>query len=293
MTLSMTGCGDGVATDGDNTCRVELRCVNNRHFKFVFRCRDGFAALEGRAEVDVRKRVRRGSVHMSLDVAGPAAPAGRRLDGVQLASYLDAAADFCLSRDLPAPHAIESFLGLPGVLVETAPDSDAAERAWPLVARALDAALDRLDEMRRREGDALAADLRATCGEITVLAGTIRGRVPQMVEAHRARLVERVAKLLEPQGVPLAAADVAREIAVLADRTDIAEELVRLDSHLAQFAHLLGTEAPGRSLDFLSQELGREANTIASKAFDAEIAHAVVEIKTRIERLREQVQNLE
>jgi len=86
---------------------------------------------------------------------------------------------------------------------------------------------------------------------------------------------------------------VAREIALIADRTDIAEELVRLDSHLAQFAHLLGTEAPGRSLDFLSQELGREANTIASKAFDAEIAHAVVEIKTRIERLREQVQNLE
>jgi uncharacterized protein (TIGR00255 family) len=293
MALSMTGCGEGIATDGDNTCRVELRCVNNRHFKFTFRCRDGFAALEGRAEAAVRKRVRRGSVHASLDVAGPAAPAGRRLDATQLAAYLDAAADFCLSRDLPAPHAIESFLGLPGVLVETTPDSDAAERAWPLVARALDAALDRLDEMRRREGDALAADLRATCGEITGLASTIRVRVPQMVESHRARLVERVAKLLEPHGVPLATADVAREIALIADRTDIAEELVRLDSHLAQFAHLLDTEAPGRSLDFLAQELGREANTIASKAFDAEIAHTVVEIKTRIERLREQVQNLE
>lgn len=293
MALSMTGCGDGVATAGDNTCRVELRCVNNRHFKFAFRSRDGFAALEGRAEAAVRKRVRRGSVHMWLDVAGPAAPAGRHLDGAQLAAYLDAAADFCLSRDLPAPHAIESFLGLPGVLVETPPDSDAAERVWPLVARALDAAIDRLDEMRRREGDALAADLRATCGEITDLAGSIKGRVPQMVEAHRARLVERVTKLLEPQGVSLAAADVTREIAIIADRTDIAEELVRLDSHLAQFAHLLGSEAPGRSLDFLTQELGREANTIASKAFDAEIAHAVVEIKTRIERLREQVQNLE
>jgi uncharacterized protein (TIGR00255 family) len=293
MALSMTGCGDGVATDGANTCRVELRCVNNRHFKLAFRCRDGFAALEGRAEAAVRRRVRRGSVHLSLDVAGPAAPAGRRLDAVQLAAYLDAAADFCLSRDLPAPHAIESFLGLPGVLVETAPDSDMAERAWPLVAEALDAALDRLDEMRRREGDALAADLRATCGEIRALAAAIRERVPQMVEAHRSRLVERVTRLLAPQGVSLAEGDVAREIALLADRTDIAEELVRLDSHLAQFTHLLGTEAPGRSLDFLSQELTREANTVASKAFDAEIAHTVVEIKTRIERLREQVQNLE
>jgi len=293
MALSMTGCGDGVATAGDNTCRVELRCVNNRHFKFAFRCRDGFAALEGRAEAAVRRRIHRGGVHMSLDVAGPVAPAARRLDGIQLSAYLDAAADFCLSRGLPAPRAIEPFLGLPGVLVEATPDSDAAERAWPLVARALDTALDRLDEMRRREGDALAADLVATCGEITGLAGTIRARVPQMVEAHRVRLVERVAKLLEPQGVPLAEADVAREIALIADRTDIAEELVRLDSHLAQFAHLLGTAASGRSLDFLSQELGREANTIASKAFDAEIAHAVVEIKTRIERLREQVQNLE
>jgi uncharacterized protein (TIGR00255 family) len=110
---------------------------------------------------------------------------------------------------------------------------------------------------------------------------------------HRQRLRDRVAKVIEQQGLKLGEGDLAREIALLADRTDIAEELVRLESHLDQFSRLLGEDSPGRSLDFLSQELAREANTIGSKSSDVTIAHAVVEIKTRVERLRELVQNLE
>jgi uncharacterized protein (TIGR00255 family) len=161
------------------------------------------------------------------------------------------------------------------------------------VSRTLDEAVMRLDQMRRAEGAALAADMRAICGEIRGIAAGIAGRVPQVVAAYRDRLHERVAKLLVERGVTLAENDLAREVALLADRIDIAEELVRLESHVAQFDRLLDEESPGRSLDFLSQELGREANTIASKSLDVEIAHAVVEIKTRIERLREQVQNLE
>ena len=102
-----------------------------------------------------------------------------------------------------------------------------------------------------------------------------------------------MAKVLQQQGLKLGDGDLAREIALLADRTDIAEELVRLESHLDQFTRLLGEDSPGRSLDFLSQELAREANTIGSKSSDVAIAHAVVEVKTRVERLRELVQNLE
>jgi uncharacterized protein (TIGR00255 family) len=117
--------------------------------------------------------------------------------------------------------------------------------------------------------------------------------VPQAVARHRERLKDRVATLLADRGVTLTEADFAREVALVADRTDIAEELVRLESHLAQFRSLLAEESTGRQLDFLAQELAREANTVAAKSADVGIAHAVVEVKTLVDRLREQVQNLE
>ena len=290
---SMTGCGEGAAVDGRSGCRVELRTVNNRFFKFSLRARDGFSALEGRAEAVVRARVRRGSVQMNLDVTGPAAPAGRRLDPVQLEAYLDQLEDFCAGHDLPVPRSVDGLLGLPGILVDEPPDGAAAERVWPLVSRALDDALDKLDAMRVAEGAALARELAAICGDVRRLAGSIAARVPRMLEEHRARLADRVAKLLEPRGVALGPADLAREIAIVAERSDIAEELARLDSHVVQFERLLGEEGSGRALDFLTQELAREANTIGSKALDVQIAPAIVELKTCVERLREQVQNIE
>jgi uncharacterized protein (TIGR00255 family) len=161
------------------------------------------------------------------------------------------------------------------------------------VSRALDAALDGLDRMRRAEGAALVRDMRACCGEIGQSAAAIRARVPGVLAEHQARLRERVSKLLESTGARLSDADVAREVALIADRSDIAEELVRLESHVAQFDRLLDDDSPGRQLDFLSQELAREANTVASKSLDVAIAHMVVELKSRIERLREQSQNIE
>jgi len=154
-------------------------------------------------------------------------------------------------------------------------------------------ALDALDAMRRQEGEALARDMLSTCGEVRGLVATIRTRIPEMLDGHRRRLADRVGRVLETRGVTLGEAEVAREIAFLADRADIAEELVRLLSHVDQFERLLGEESPGRSLDFLSQELAREANTIAAKSPDVAIAHAVVDLKTRIERLREMLQNVE
>ena len=293
MPTSMTGCGAGLASAGESNCRVELRAVNNRSFKFSMRAGDGLIGLEPRIEALVRRRVRRGTVTMGLELAGPAATAPRRLDRVQLAAYLDELEDFCAGHDLTVPRTVDALLGLPGITSDAAPDADAVERAWPLVAEATAKALDALQGMRLAEGEALAADMRGICGEIAALVSGIRGRVPQAVERHRSRLVERVASLLAERGVTLTEADVAREVALVADRSDIAEELVRLESHLAQFDRLLGEESAGRQLDFLSQELAREANTIAAKSADVEIAHAVVELKTRVDRLREQVQNLE
>lgn len=293
MAISMTGCGEGIASEGPSTCRVELRVVNNRFFKLALRSRDAFSILETRIDAAIRSRVRRGAVQMTLDVAGPAVPAARRFDRGQLSAYLDDLEDFCGSHRIPMPQSLDGILGLPGILVETPPSSDAVEQIWPLVARGLEDALDGLERMRRAEGDALARDMRSGCVQITQSIAAIRQRVPAVLAEHRSRLSDRVTKLLEGSGALLSPADLTREVALIADRSDIAEELVRLESHVAQFDHLLGDDSPGRSLDFLSQELAREANTIASKSVDVAIAHMVVELKTRIERLREQVQNIE
>lgn len=293
MAISMTGCGEGIASEGQSTCRIELRVVNNRFFKLALRSRDAFAMLEPRIEAVIRGRVRRGAVQMTLDVTGPAVPASRRFDHGQLAAYLDDLEDFCATHRIPAPQTIDGILGLPGILVETPPSSDAVEQLWPLVNRSLDAALEGLERMRRAEGDALAHDMHNGCSSILQSIAAIRQRVPAVLVEHRSRLNERVTKLLEGAGATLSAADLTREVALIADRSDIAEELVRLGSHVSQFNRLLGEESPGRSLDFLSQELAREANTIASKSVDVAIAHMVVDLKTHIERLREQVQNIE
>lgn len=293
MALSMTGCGEGIATDGPSTCRVELRTVNNRFFKFALRSREGYGQLESQIESVVRGRVRRGAVQMTLDLSGPATPGVRRFDRQQLQAYLDDLEDFVATHGIPMPRSLDALLALPGVLVDSSLDPTQVDAVWGLVRRALDVALGRLDAMRRAEGEALARDMRSMCQEIRSLAAAIRVRVPAAVEEHRTRLIERLTRLLEGQAAALSPADLAREVALLADRSDIAEELVRLESHIDQFERLLSDDAPGRALDFLTQELAREANTIASKSADVAIAHAVVELKTRIERLREQVQNIE
>ena len=293
MALSMTGCGQGAATDGASACRVELRTVNNRSLKLALRAREGLGRLEPQIEAAIRKRIRRGTVQMAVEVSGPLAPGVRRLDRQQIGAYLDDLEDVCAARGLPVPQSLDALLGLPGAIVEASAGAESAADAWPLVARALDAALDALDAMRRAEGATLAADMLSTIGEIRGLAAGIRDRVPAAVEEHRGRLHERVRRLLESQGSALAPGDLAREVALIADRSDIAEELVRLESHLRQFEQMLAEDGSGRSLDFLTQELAREANTVASKSADVAIAHAVVEVKTRVERLREQVQNIE
>jgi len=173
--VSMTGCGDATVSDGASTCRVEIRAVNNRFFKMSLRTREGFGGLESRVEAAIRQRVRRGSVQVSLDLSGPAASTGRRLDHDQLAAYLSDAAAFCDRHGLEPPQSLEPLLGLPGIVVESAPDEAALDRAWPLIARAVAGAVDRLDAMRRTEAAALAVDMRSACREIVAIVAAIRG----------------------------------------------------------------------------------------------------------------------
>jgi uncharacterized protein (TIGR00255 family) len=286
MARSMTGCGEGFADNQGVACRVEIRSVNHRHLKCSIRTREGFHLLEPRLEGLIRERIKRGSLQITLEVSGSAVPTGRRLDQDQLGAYLDDWESFCDRRGISTPPTIDPLLGLPGVLLDAPPDASA-------VAAATTAAVSQLDTMRQSEGAALVTDLEQACGSIGELVQQIRKRVPEVVAEHRQRLLDRVAKVLETHQARLDDNDVIREVALIADRSDISEELVRLESHVEQFRNLLTDAAPGRSLDFLAQELGREANTIGSKSVDVAIAHAVVDLKSQVERIREQAANIE
>jgi len=168
------------------------------------------------------------------------------------------------------------------------------ESDWPLVEQALKTALSNLDSMRTDEGKAMGVDLVENCGTISRELEAITARAPQVVEAYRTRLTERVNKLLAEYDVRLEPSDVIREVGLFAERSDISEELVRLRSHVEQFSSVMSlAQSSGRKLDFLTQEMFREANTIGSKANNAEIARHVVEIKAAIERMREMIQNVE
>lgn len=295
MLRSMTGFGAAAATAGGAEARVEIRAVNHRHLQVKSRLPQSLAHLEPQIEAAVRAKLSRGSVTIGVDVDRPRASAAR-IDAKALRGWCEEIARASKAAGLEAEYGLDTLLGLPGVLVSNASD-DRAEADEALVLGALTGALEGLDAMRKREGKALAADLRKNAKAIQQLAKKIEKRMPLVVKEQHAALKKRVEELLAgapKNGRVLSDADLAREVALLADRMDVAEELTRIASHVSQLETLVAGEAPsGRPLDFLVQEFLREANTIGSKCNDAEAAHLVVELKTLVERLREQVQNVE
>ncbi|HEV3024447.1 MAG TPA: DUF1732 domain-containing protein, partial [Pirellulales bacterium] len=196
--------------------------------------------------------------------------------------------------DTDAKVPLESLLMLPGVVIENPTDAGVAEKDWPLIRSTLTAAMEALDEMRRGEGRAMAGDLAANCRAIAGELAGVETRAPLVVAAYRDRLHERLKALLAELGVTITPADLIKEVSVFAERSDISEEVVRLKSHLEQFDAFMSTaESSGRKLEFLTQEMFREANTVGSKANDVQIARHVIEIKAAIERVREMIQNVE
>lgn len=291
MLLSMTGHGEARARDAGVAIAVELRTVNNRYFKLSARLGDGFDAWEPRIESIVRERVRRGTVQISVRVDQEVAPDRYRLNAAVLAGYRRQLEDLAGGEYAPR---WESLLALPGAVIEHVSEPSELEATWALAEKTLGEALTNLDLMRREEGRAMEADLVANCQAIAEQLEQISGRAPIVAEAYRTRLTERLNKLLAEYDRQIEPADIVREVGSFAERSDISEEIVRLRSHLDQFQGFMGlAESSGRKLDFLTQEMFRETNTIGSKANDAVIAGHVVEIKARIERMREMIQNVE
>ncbi len=294
MLLSMTGFGEAHRQEGGLTVCVEVRTVNNRFLKLSVRCSEGYSGLEPRIEQSIRDRIRRGTVQLLLRVEQKHGADDYRINAEVLGRYrkqLDA-----LEREWGTgePIALAALLDLPGVVEEHGTGPNLAERDWPIIREALEAALDNLEQMRREEGESMLADLTENCRLAAASLSEIEARAPLVVDEYRARLHERLRSSLAELDVALDPGDIVREVALFAERADISEETIRLRSHLAQFEAIMKEpDSAGRKLEFVSQEMLRETNTIGSKANDVTLARHVIEIKTAVERIREMLQNVE
>jgi uncharacterized protein (TIGR00255 family) len=296
MPQSMTAYGRGEAAAGDLKWVVELRSVNHRFLELALNLPRRLWALEDRCRRMLKARLQRGRVDMQLarEAVGEGA-ATLRLDQARFKEVMGLLVDLRQAGDDPQPIRLEHFFPFLDTLVtkeRDLADSD-PEAAWEPLSQALGQALEALEAMRRTEGAALATDMAAHIQVIRQQAGHIAAMSQTLPQLWRERVTARLAEIF-PDGPPVDETRLAQEVAFLAERRDIAEELARLDSHLDQFGQTLESPEPaGRKLEFLVQEILREANTIGSKAQDLAISQAVLEIKGALERLREQVQNIE
>lgn len=301
MLTSMTGFGAASICEDGYVISTEIKAVNNRFLKTSTRLPDGFAVLESKIEERLRTKLARGSVNFSLRLEREATDAEIGVDFGALKRYLTEAKRFVgenpglvASKNLGA---FVDYLRLPGVLQDASRSADKAglpERLWDAIARAVDAALEQMQAMREAEGESMKRDLTENLSELRRLIGEVETLAPTVVENYRRRLTERVAKILADEGAAFEPSDLIREIAVYTDRVDISEEIVRFYSHLKQFEETMENEAAcGKKLDFITQEMFRETNTIGSKANSPDVLARVVEMKSGIERIREMVQNVE
>lgn len=287
---SMTGFGIGDASLPDGRAVVEIRSLNHRFLDVRLRLPTDLQDQASFMEQLARAALGRGRYDIGVRIEGVA---GNRLFSAERAREVYGALAELRDELAPGSELPVSVLGQLTHLIAASPAAAEAP-ARAALKQALSAALEALTAMREQEGAALLSELRSRLAAAREAVRCISERAPQAIEQQHQRLKERVARLLADTGVQLDPSRMAQEIALLADKSDITEELVRLESHFDQFEQLIGeTTAVGRRLDFLLQEMARETNTIGSKTQDAALSHLVVELKAEVERLREQVQNVE
>jgi uncharacterized protein (TIGR00255 family) len=293
---SMTGYGEASYQSDALNLGVELRAVNNRFLKVTLRAAEPYNLLEPEFEKIIRRTIRRGTIQVHFRCQKQYAPQDFQVNAVALRAYLAHLLPLCQEANLPDGGAslLSGVLALPGVVPEPAGSSFRLEEEWPVIERVLEHALGKLQTMRREEGKAMAAELLQLRDHMRSELDQVRARLPTVAVAYRDRLLERVRALLGELDVRIDRNDLIKEVSVFADRADVTEEVVRLSSHLDQFQEILREpESPGRKLDFLTQEMLRETNTLGSKAGDIEISRHVFEVKGTLEKIRELVQNVE
>ena len=294
MIRSMTGFGQACAEIDGVIYTVEIRSVNNRYLKIQVRLPDMLAFLESEIEKLHRQHIQRGTVYYSLCMKNVSGQALFDIDENTLSAYVQRLKGLLGADDGHGRIDLAGMLSLPGIVQPAIPTEEQTQRMRQAALALTQEALDQLSVSRGEEGKILTEDLLANCDHITEELSTIGERVNSVVADYHNRLKERVENLLAQAKLKLDEDLLSREVAIFAERSDIAEEVSRLGAHLQQFRECCEKGGPvGRRLDFVTQEMLREANTIASKGTDAAIAHSVIEIKCAIDRVKEQVQNVE
>lgn len=290
---SMTGFGSASGKRGGFDVSVEIRSVNHRFFSLKQSLPEGLARYESDLEKLLRAKIGRGSLTLSVSLkslrpAGPALP-----DPKTVKEFVRRLRAIQTEAGVKGEIGIDALLALPHLWNSLDAEAN-KEGAWPAVKDLVSKSVDDLLQMREREGEGIRKDIESRLTTLERLGAQVQERAPMVLEAYQRKLEERITTLLSQRGMETAKADVLKEVAVYADKSDVSEELQRLGSHVGQFRKILRNGGPiGRRLDFLTQEMAREANTLTSKGGDSKISIHAVEMKAELEKIKEQVENIE
>ncbi|MFA5865643.1 MAG: YicC/YloC family endoribonuclease [Phycisphaerae bacterium] len=294
MLASMTGFARASSNVDNVTYNLEIKALNGKYFKANIKLPEQLSCYEPKVEQLLREGLIRGSIVFSLRTRDVSELSAYQVNPGAVKAYLHALENFL--QDQPGKNLVidlANILELPGVCQYPDPDPMRLEREWQILSDLTAKAIEQLWTMRLQEGQSLKDDLLKHCTKIGAAMKKIQERAPLVIEDYAQRLNLRVKKLLAEAEVELDRQDLAREVAIFAERADVNEEISRLESHFQQFQTVIDSdEHAGRTLEFLSQEMLRETNTIGSKANDAPIAQMVIEIKGHIDRIKEQVMNV-
>ncbi|MHC4472441.1 MAG: YicC/YloC family endoribonuclease [Planctomycetota bacterium] len=290
----MTGFGSATRTRSGVSATAEVRSVNNRFLRISIRSPGVLAAREHDLDALVRERVARGTVYVTLRVVREQHPVRVRMNEPAVEEYLKLFRRVQKAAGLEGAPSLELLAQVPGVFEAEEIEATISDEGFQVVAEATTRALDQLVAMRKREGANLKRDFVRRRTSVAGIVRDLKKRSPHVAKENIARLEDRISRLLEGRDVEIAEKDLIRELAIMAERSDVTEEVTRLASHLDQYAQALKSdEEVGRRLDFLIQEMLREANTIGAKSADVEMSRLCVELKVELDRLKEQVQNVE
>lgn len=294
MIRSMTAYGKGEGRGAETVYIAEIRSLNNRHRDIILRMPKILYPLEDELRSLIASRIRRGRLEVSVQMeTGGASPTFQLALNEPLAdAYINAARRLADRAGIARDIRLDTLLQMKDMVV-VKPEAVDLDKALPGLVEALNACLDSLDEMKTNEGAVIESDFRSRLRQLEAHVEQIKRRVPDIVDAYRKRLEEGVKRMVNDT-IVVDEARLAQEVALYAERSDITEELVRLKSHIQQFrSYLEVDDAVGRRLDFLVQEMNREVNTLGAKGSDTVISNRVVEMKAELEKLREQIQNVE
>ena len=293
MIKSMTAYATAEHSNDTFAVSTEIRSYNSRYLDLVLRIPSGYQSLEEKIKEFVSARVIRGRVELKIQVEMGAIDANVfEVDEAKAQSFYAALNRLRDEFNIKSEISVDLLLS-PGGIIKPADMAKDTEAVWPSIRDCLKQALEEIDAMRKREGDFIAKDLFKRLAHINAQIKQIRAGATGLLEAYQQRLKERISALTGDI-VEIDPGRIAQEAAILADRSDISEEITRAESHLKQFHHIMKSDEPaGRKLIFMLQELHREFNTMGSKIGNAEISHRIVDVKSELEKIREQIQNVE